>query len=184
MKSFISILKTLIIIFILNAFASCKQSNSNAKKTDYFTSYDEYLGFMPDDIRVVKTNFAHSGNYVSKMDTVFPYSLGLVGYWGKLTNKHIQEINVDCWVYPAKVNQSVFIVCSYESVGNPKPWYYEFYAAGKDLKEANTWQQVNSTFYLPDSIDANSLIKIYLWNQSTTTAFADDLGIQFIEKVK
>lgn len=118
------------------------------------------------------------------MDTVFPYSLGLVRNWGELTDKHIQEINVDCWVYPTQVNQPVFIVCSYESPGNPTPWYYQFYDATKDLKEANTWQQVKTTFYLPDSIDANSTLKLYLWNRATAAAFTDDLGIQFVEKVK
>lgn len=184
MKKRLSLIRSLVVLFFTCAIVACSSNDKDAVKYDYFTNYDQYFGFVPDDIRVIKTNVAHSGYFVSKMDTVFPYSLGLVRNWVELTDKHIQEISVDYWVYVTAVNQPVYMVCSFEYPGNPTPWYYQFYDMTKDLKQANTWQQMNTVFYLPDTIDKSSLFKLVLWNQAKTPAYVDDLAIQLVEKKK
>lgn len=180
-KIFISVFVTASVLVIFN---SCGNEKKTEAHFDYFTNYDQYLGFLPDDIRVIKSTVAHSGNFVSKMDTVFPYSLGLVRKWGELTAAHIQQIDVNCWVYPTQVNQPIYIICSYDYPGNPKPVYYEFYDAIKNLPKANEWQQVTATFYLPDTIDPNLTFKMFLWNKAIEPAYVDDFGVQFVEKKK
>ena len=173
------IFNTAAIIFVLS---SCNSDKKDASHYDCFTSYDEYKGFLPYDFRVIQSSYAHSGNYVNKMDTAFPYSLNATGRWGDFTTKQIKEVRGDYWVYPTQTNQSVFLVCVYEYPGSTQPFYYEFYDAAKSLTKANEWQFVSTTFYLPDTIDPNLTFKMFIWNKGVQPAYVDDFGIQFIEK--
>ncbi|MBL7927372.1 MAG: hypothetical protein JNK61_10765 [Bacteroidia bacterium] len=162
-------------------FYKCSSTETKTDAWDYETNYDQYFGFVPDDFRVIKTDDAHSGKFVTKMDTAFPFSLTLVKNFGQLTNKKAKAVEVQTWAKCAVANAPVFIVVSMEYPGNPTPVYYEFFDATTAMKDANTWTKLNATFYLPKTIDPNISFKAFVWNKGQTIAYADDFALRFVE---
>lgn len=173
----------IILLLATLAFLNLKCQTSDSKKTtwDYETNYDQYFGFVPDDFRVINYNNAHSGKFVTKMDTTFPFSLTLVKNYGQLTTKKAKAVDVQVWAKSDVANAPVFIVVSMEYPGNPTPVYYEFFDATTAMKNAGTWTQLNATFYLPKEIDPNISFKAFVWNKGQTIAYADDFALRFVE---
>lgn len=70
----------------------------------------------------------------------------------------------------------VLAVCSIESDGSTLQWD----GFNVSYEKINTWQQATFDFRIkPESIQPNSVVKIYVWNRGRSALQMDDLHVQF-----
>lgn len=125
-----------------------------------------------------ETPNAHSGRFVSFIDSVTPYSLGIIKQIKDLTTQPVDSVTISYWAFLKNINTGAQTVCSLDDpngknvlwVGNP--------LKGK-VKEANKWVEVKETFKFPANIDKQSKLALYVWNTSKKEILVDDFQITF-----
>ncbi|MFH1160061.1 MAG: hypothetical protein V1733_03830 [bacterium] len=88
------------------------------------------------------------------------------------------QILVNSWVLnPGDSLTGAVIVCSVEKEGRSIIW--QSFEIDPVLREMGKWNEITTTFTLPEWYDTDSYIKVYCWNKHRTTFFLDDMTVKF-----
>jgi hypothetical protein len=87
-------------------------------------------------------------------------------------------INVTFWAFnPGNQVVDALAVCSIDKNETNVAWQSQ--PLSSIFKQKRKWQQLTVRFVLPDDLDRDPVIKIFLWNQKRSSFFIDDLKIEF-----
>ena len=157
-------------------FTACshKQGSSGRTKTEVFTNdMDQYYS-------IKKVSNAHSGSYVSVMDSISLYSVGLKRRVGDIQADSIQKIKVtvNAWVYMLHPAIKSLLVFSVDDKSQNIYWT----ATGLDtqVKEARKWTPVTATFDMPKNAMPDHNMATYFWNNNKADSIlVDDFEVTF-----
>jgi hypothetical protein len=166
----------LVIIVVFSACSGNKSNNGSSEPGSKLISSNlENVSWINQN--TLSKEFAHSGRFSSKVDTVFPYSFGFSGTFNMMSDTLPVSVDVSVWIfYPQlKINSSV--VLSIDSVN--KNIFWKGIPIKDSIKTINQWQEIKTTFEIPKKILPTDNIKIYVWNIDKRTFYMDDLSILF-----
>ncbi len=124
---------------------------------------------------------AHSGSYVSLLNSSQPYSSALLITGDTLPGmkKNLYAAG-SVWVFETKALSSVkakLVISLADS--NEKPYYWR--SMGIDempVAEAGYWREIRFGFALPEIKDINDQLKIFIWYEGETDILVDDFEIE------
>lgn len=170
-------------IFIACTILFACQSNKNNKLVSNtpLPTTDEVFAYNMDDFGTIKrVKNAHSGNYVSLMDTSSLYSFTFKRKIGDIKDDSIRRIKVEvsAWVYTIKPVIKSNLVFSVDSNGKTISWN------GINLttmvREPRTWTFVKAMFSMPKNATPENVLSAYFWNtDKCDTLMIDDFEVKF-----
>lgn len=149
--------------------------NKTGKKANEFSNDMDNIKIWGSSESIVK-GFAHSGSYVSKLDSLTAYSFGMQSVFENILKKTPKKIIVTYWVYSLKPNPDASLVVDVNNNGQPKFWKS---SSLKDVSKAKEWTEVISTFDMPANLDIKDEVKIFVWNPNKMELYIDDFNISF-----
>lgn len=142
-----------------------------------FNDFESLDGWGPANASLTTVQ-AYSGRYSIKVDQDAEYSLNYRNLLGKASVAKIQKLTLHGWVFPAGPKSTGSLVVQIVDPNNGKQIYYESLDLGKEVKEANKWNEVRKEFTLPANIEAAQELRVYMWRGgSEQPTYLDDLEI-------
>ncbi|MGQ0829464.1 MAG: hypothetical protein ACT4ON_13835 [Bacteroidota bacterium] len=168
-----------IAIIAIAFLSSCNRKRYKAPKPPivYFNNAE------PDNwvsIQTIKqSENAHSGKFVSIIDSLNSYSLGITKPLKAISSKTIDSVRFNYWVFLNNLNTEVKTVFSIEdSTGKSIEWIG--IPIKEKVKENNKWTEITETFQIPANAHSEYILKLFVWNASKThEALLDDFSIVF-----
>jgi hypothetical protein len=117
-----------------------------------------------------------SGNFVSKIDSIHPYSLGYKQKLGDLSEIQFKEITIECDVKPVTDNAEFTAVLSVENQEKSLRWEGQKYTTKET--PANQWHHLKWTMILKkDEFKPELFLLAYVWN-NRGAALVDNVVIK------
>lgn len=162
-------LLTVIAIASITLLTSCSKKKQFVYEND--TDFHEWINQQ----YVKNVPNPHSGMTSSVIDSVHAYSLGLSKTIANISDQKLTQVKFSYWVYVKSDQAKASAVISIDLNGKNNFW------EGRPLKGAalNTWTQIEETFAIPDKLDPNNVIALYVWNNSKEEILVDDLKMVF-----
>ena len=128
-----------------------------------------------------KSPTAHSGDYVSRLNSSQPYSSALLitGDTMPVKKKNLYAAG-SVWVFETKALSSVkakLVISLADS--SEKPYYWK--SMGIDeipVTEAGYWREIRFGFALPEIKDISDQLKIFIWYEGEADILVDDFEIE------
>lgn len=127
------------------------------------------------NLKTIITGVAHSGNNSSKLDTIMPYSIAFQGKFKVIDENLPKEINLSAYGCALKPNSAVSLVVS---VGNNK--VYKAITLDTLFTTINEWKPINGKFSLPNTLEPDDEVKVYVWNRQIGEFLIDDYKVEFV----
>ena len=123
---------------------------------------------------------AHSGAYSVKVTPGLDYSMGFSNQLGKVSATRVKSIKVHAWVNVPNDKATTVLVTEIKNPGQDKSALWEGIDMAKEAKSKgfNKWIEVDKTITLPETVNYNSQILLYLWRgNSTQPTYMDDVQL-------
>lgn len=168
------------IFLVLSAVAfmcACSGNDENiiVNNKIAYSSDMEYEKWMGGD-KLVK-DIAHSGKYSSRLDSNNAYSFGFTQLLSEIGDTIPKVVSVNFWLHYPEIGISSQLVISIDSAGKNIFWL------GHPLKDSisqpNQWKEIKTSFTLPENLQPDNKINIYVWSNDKRTFYMDDLTISF-----
>jgi len=164
--------KHLILLPIVIFFYSCC---SNNKETN--NSYQANISKLAPWI---EKNFIKEVNlkdkkFVAYIDSSKEFSYGFRAYLKDINVSNPKKIKASCEVLPFNIPSNVQLVLEMKENDTNIFWKSEKITNGV----AGEWKQIILEANIPQNLNPNVLILVYLWSPSKETAFADNFTITF-----
>lgn len=129
---------------------------------------------------IIKNEGAHSGKFVTKLDSIAAYSLHFKAKLGDINNKPLKIANVSVWVKVKNLNADATLVVAIDSAGKIVKWQ------GTDLKglvkSPNEWVEIKNSINIETKVNNPQYnFGCYLWNRSKEEILGDDFRLEFKE---
>jgi len=162
-------------LFTVIAIASIAFLTSCSKKKQFIYENDTDFHEWINQQYVRPVPNPHSGTTVSVIDSLHEYSLGLSKTIANISDKKLTQVKFSFWAYIKSDQAKATVVLSVDMNGKNNLW------EGRPLKGAalNTWTQIEETYAIPDKLDPNNVVSIYVWNNSKEEILIDDLKMVF-----
>ena len=172
-------MRTLIItLAITSILASCSTKEVKPEKsTIVFENNAEIDEWAPiQSIKQVPN--AHSGKFVSVIDSVAPYGLGISKSFKEIGNQQTDSVLFNFWIFVKNINTDAKTICDIvDPTGKDIQWMG---VPIKDkVKEANKWIEIKEVFKMPANINKENYIKLFVMNTSKDEILIDDIRITF-----
>jgi len=128
---------------------------------------------------IVSREIVRSGMYSATFDEEHEYCCKAIKYIRDFPQDNLPKmVKVSAWVfYPDSVFSGATLVFSVEQEGNSLKW------EGIDLTNmittSNSWQQVSTSFTIPEKIAGDTKLLIYFWNPVKCSIFIDNLEVRY-----
>lgn len=127
------------------------------------------------NLKTVITGVAHSGSNSSKLDSIMPYSLAFQSKFEAIDENLPKQINLSAYGCALKPNSAVSLVLS---VGNNK--VYKAISLDTLFTNINEWKPISANFSLPNTLEPDDEVKIYVWNRQIGEFLVDDYKLEFV----
>ncbi|QQR95121.1 MAG: hypothetical protein IPJ93_15645 [Bacteroidota bacterium] len=128
----------------------------------------------------IKAGFAHSGEYYCYTDDINPYS---ITFRKKLLDfnegKQIKQIIVNAWILFTNKDCKAALVASIDSSEHFIPVVYSSTDATKQITGIEQWTQIKTQVDIPEKIDLNNYISIYVKNNGNYPVLIDDISYSY-----
>jgi hypothetical protein len=142
----------------------------------FFTDMEKPEGW--ENLWTLRGPFGFSGKHCSLITRKHPYSVGRYETLAPLFTSNNRVIKVSAMVWSLDRNSGSTLVAETRS-GDQKLSYNSFYLA--PFVHADQWTPIEAAFYVPRDIPANSIVKIYFFNnKGSPPLFMDDMKIDFL----
>ncbi len=178
-------MKNLLYALLAFALASCDSKTekpANILASNDFESLDGWTnGGANASLNKEK---AHSGAFSVKTFPGLDFSMGFGNQLGKISSTRINKIKVHAWVYVPSGDATATLVVEVKNAGEDKNALWEgigLVDEGKS-KGYNKWIEVERTLTMPESINYNSQMAVYLWRTGGSLAtYMDDVEITKVD---
>lgn len=131
------------------------------------------------NIETIKENSnAHSGKFVSIINTPTPVSIGIVKQIKEISDEPIDSVTISFWAFLKSANIEAKTVFNIND-RNGKSIVWLGYPLKEKIKETNRWVEVKETLQFPANTDKQSMLGIFVWNPSIEEILIDDFQITF-----
>ena len=138
----------------------------------YKTSFEPFETCVP--LKGITELIKHTGKYSFKINEQNQFSLGInKPLKGLFKNK--RTIHAAAYINMEEGNKGC-LVFTVEKEGKILFWKGAF--CNENIHSVNVWQKMVVGFTLPDTLSADSEVKIYFWNPSKSSIYVDDYMIQ------
>ena len=129
-------------------------------------------------IQTLSEEMFFSPNRSSKVDSIHPYSLTLEQKVEEVSDSSIRSIIFNTILYKTNINSTPKLILEINSNGKQSYW------TGVDINtmssEACKWLDIEQTFLVSGLISNGDVIKIYLFNESSSPVYVDDFKVSFL----
>ena len=154
-------------LFIAVIFMAC-QSKKNIE-----TDVDGLRYWMNN--YTITDEYARSGKFSSKMDSLQPYSVGYFIPLNHIENPQGKTVTFSAWVYYTQKPIKTGIVVSI--LGNKTLWDFKDVVTSNST--SNNWYQVSISTKLPHDIDINDELRTYITSgEKNDVVYVDDLSLE------
>lgn len=121
---------------------------------------------------------AHSGRFVTKVDSVSQFGFLFKGKLGDINNKPMKSATASMWVKVKNLNADAVVVLAIDSAGKVLKW--EGVEVKKFAKTPNEWVEIKNKIVIDDKLNKPGYtFGFYLWNRSKEEVFGDDMFLEF-----
>ncbi|MEO0310639.1 MAG: hypothetical protein RIQ89_296 [Bacteroidota bacterium] len=126
--------------------------------------------------KVIKSDHAHSGQYVSKTDATDPYSLGYITKLWAQQIKTIDKVKAQVYIYAPSTAQGNLVVSVEE---NGKPISFRSSAIADYNTKGNSWVQISTLlkFDKPITTSEQTELRVYVAYAGQDPILIDDFDI-------
>lgn len=117
---------------------------------------------------------AYSGNKASQLDQDVEFSVVFEQKFGYISDSIPVQFTFKAMVYSDEPLPTAYVVASIAGVE-----FYRNYSIAEFMPTAGKWEQINTTFTLPDSLKPSDKLKVYVWNKRKSKVWIDDLSLEF-----
>ena len=158
------------IILILFAIYSC--NDRNEKYTNDMENIDGWFHHEQ-----IKNGFANSGNYYCITTEEKPYSITFRKKINKFKEgEKINKISVSAWVMFTNKECQASLVASIDSSDNFIPVVYTNTNLTSQSAELKKWVELKLDLNIPNNIDRNFFVSIYVKNTGKFPVLVDDIS--------
>ena len=159
-------------------FTACSSDNKEEANQPLVFLNDAEIGDWLPGSPLRENPITHSGKFVSVIDGINVFSLGLSKQIKKISEQPMDSVLFSYWVYLKSDNANAVSVISIENAQG-KSVHWEGLSLRTQANKLNKWIQVNEKFKIPSNTDKNNTIKLYVLNQSTEEILLDDFKVEF-----
>lgn len=121
---------------------------------------------------------AHSGRFVTKLDSIAQFGFLFKGKLGDINNKPMKSATASMWVKVKNLNANATLVLAIDSAGKLLKWQ------GTDIKglvkKPNEWVEIKNSITIEDKLNKPGYtFGFYLWNKSKEEIMGDDMYLEF-----
>lgn len=161
-------------------FASCAKDKKN--ELEYFNDLENVKGWAGgknNDETIVKGT-AHSGQYISKTDSVYQYGFGFNIKLSDLAEQPVKKVKASVWVNVPDIRSEAGLVIALDSAGKNILWTSK---PIKDfVKKTDEWTEVVSEVQFPEMKTSKDYsVTTYIWNTGKFPVLADDSRVEFLK---
>ncbi|MGE5425192.1 MAG: hypothetical protein ACM3N9_07495 [Syntrophothermus sp.] len=131
---------------------------------------------------IVSTPRAFSGTHAGYLDSVHPYSpTMMIGAkeLGIIRTKCFVEGEVMVWDSLQGATNGALMVLSMENVHPGENWWDGFKLNDVPYSGIRNWRKCSFSLMLPDIVNPDGILKIYIWNNHKKPMLIDDFRIRF-----
>ncbi len=175
--------KLLLILSAIIILASCNSINDGKNESGTILSFstdvenvDSLAVLIPNtwkNLNTITDTLAHSGKYSSKIDSINEFSIVYENRLGNINDALPKKMKISAFGCSLAQGSNAFIICS---VNNNK--YYSGAQVDSLFTNTNEWKEISAEFNLPETLDADDIIKAYVWNKKIGTFLVDDLKVE------
>lgn len=149
-------------------------TSKSIKKAKLFFDFENHSKYH---VSITDSENTHSGKKVSMVNETIEYSAGYDEPLGDIVMDSLKMVNITAWLYYDDPKVKARLVCSFENNKGIIQW--------KALDIQNTtkpgeWTEVRFKVPIPENLNSEDILKIYLWNPFKHTILLDDLYVSFI----
>ncbi len=179
MKNRINPFYTLLLVSVI-LFASCAKDKKN--ELEFFNDLENVKGWTGgknNEESIVK-GLAHSGQYISKTDSVFQYGFGFRINLSDLAEQPVKKVKASIWVNVTDIRSDAGLVVALDSAGKNILW------ASKPIKgfvkKTDEWTEVISEVEFPQmKTSKDYTVTAYIWNTGKFPVLSDDIRVEFLK---
>ena len=161
------------------------QFSKELERCNIYSSYKKVYSFKNDFENVaISYNYSttdsvrFSGMYSAKItpenEYTTIYSIPVKDFGERLP----RYINLTFWAFnPWDMQNEALAVCSIDK--NDKNVVWQSQPFNSIFTQKRKWQRLTVRFVLPDYMDRDPVLKLYIWNPKRSAFFIDDLNIEF-----
>lgn len=146
-----------------------------------FNDYESVLGWQP-DANAVTRDHAHSGKYAIMVGPGKDYALGYGLPIGKATSRKPRKIGISAWGYMSDAKSVARLNLQLYNPATGKEAFSDGIDFSSAIKTPKKWMEISKEVTLPENIDSNLELRVYLWRANAETpAYLDDMRITLVE---
>jgi len=120
---------------------------------------------------------SYSGRYSSKIGDGVKYSMGLEYPVALIPDTVFNKVHIECFLYQTTDNNNVRLII--EAGGENIDYHSHGIRIDEVVRNTNTWNSFQYTYYIPEEILEADIIKVYFHNPGSDLFYVDDLYIRF-----
>jgi hypothetical protein len=179
-------MKTIFVNLVPLVIVLCCSCNSEMKdsKLNFTNSIESsYAWTDHPQSNILWSNDAHSGNYVCKIDSLFPYSVTFNMKLSDVSKNPLQSVRISAWVNSSSLMSNPIIAVDIRDHSqNTLEWFTQ--QSSDFISEPNKWEKVSMDLNL--SVQNRNLpdnyIRVYLYSSQKDYSLVDDIEVEFTEK--
>ncbi|MEP7265140.1 MAG: hypothetical protein ABI772_11610 [Bacteroidota bacterium] len=173
-------LKPYLLIASLIVMVSCSESPKRQTGLYYCSDIDAMIGWYKQP-SIFKTDNAHSGMYVSKIDSVNAYSVGFDIPNSEVNLEHakVKEVKVTVWAWLSNENAKASLVVELKKGEQPLQW--KEVKLQDNCSNPGDWCKVEQIVKLGGDLSNDDIhVRTYVINNSKEEVLIDDISIEYI----
>jgi hypothetical protein len=179
MKSQFNLFYTLLSVSAI-VFASCAEEKKN--DLAFFNDLENVKGWTggQNNEHTIIKGVGHSGQYLSRTDSVYQYGFGFKLNLSDLSEQPIKKIKAITWINVSDIRSDAGLVITLDSAGKNILWTSK---SIKDfVKKTDEWTEVSSEVEFPQMKTSKDYsVTAYIWNTGKFPVLSDDCSIEFIK---
>lgn len=179
MKNSINPFYTLLLVSVI-LFASCAKDKKN--ELEFYNDFENVKGWTGgknNDETIIK-GLAHSGQYVSKTDSIYQYGFGFRINLSDLAEQPVKKVKASIWISVPDIRSDAGLVIALDSAGKNISWTSK---SIKDfVKKTDEWTEVISEVQFPEMKTSKDYsVTAYIWNTGKFPVLSDDIRVEFLK---
>ncbi len=169
-----------IIVVSAILFASCAKDKKN--ELEFYSDLENVKGWTggKNNEETIIKGLAHSGQYISKTDSIFQYGFGFRINLSDLVEQPVKKVKASIWVNVTDIRSDAGLVVALDSAGKNILW------ASKPIKDfvkkTDEWTEVISEVEFPQMKTSKDYsVTAYIWNTGKFPVLSDDIRIEFLK---
>ncbi len=144
-------------------------------KYSYFTNFEneELNRFQTNPKTIETSNLSYSGIYVSRTDSIMPYSSGFEAQIDNITNTNLSQVKgtAMCFTKGPIINGLKLIIEVNSTEGQKILW--QSVDINNQIQQ-DKWSKIQFNQKINTIVDKYHILKVYFWNQTGVPVFIDD----------